>query len=82
MHAISARSNHVHLAVTAARDPKSVRDQFKANASRVLREPPEAIQREHIWTGGGDIQIIDREVDLELVVAYIMEAQDRKGRDD
>ena len=62
-------------------DPKVVRDQFKANATRALREPPDAIEQERVWTGGGDVEFIDREVDLELVVAYIMEVQDRQGRD-
>ncbi len=81
LHAISVRSNHVHLTVSAAKDPKLVRDQFKSNATRVLREPPDAIHQEHIWTRGGDIEFIDREVDLEQVMTYIMEAQDRMGRD-
>ena len=61
-------------------EPKKVRDQFKANATRVLRSPPDAIEREKIWTRGGDIEIIDGEVNLEHVVQYITEAQDRMDR--
>ena len=38
LHAVSAQSNHVHIAVTANAAPKKVRDQFKANATRVLRQ--------------------------------------------
>lgn len=38
LHAVSARSNHVHVAVTAAVAPKRVSDQFKANATRALRQ--------------------------------------------
>ncbi|QDT52533.1 hypothetical protein Pan44_05450 [Caulifigura coniformis] len=81
MHAISVRSNHVHIAVTAQANPKIVRDQFKANATRVLRQLPDAIEAESIWAKGGDIEFIDRDDDLANVVLYINEAQDRKGRD-
>ena len=80
LHAVSARSNHVHVAVTADAEPKKVRDQFKANATRVLREPPNAIVKDKIWTRGGDIEIVDGEGDLEQVVIYITEAQDRMDR--
>ena len=77
LHAASARSNHVHIAVTADVEPKKVRDQFKANATRVLRLPPAALEKEKIWTKGGDVEIVDGEDSLEQVVRYITEAQDR-----
>ena len=80
LHAVSARSNHVHLAVTADKKPETVRDQFKANAMRVLRQPPDAITNEKVWTSGGDCEIVDGDDELERVVAYIMEAQDRMDR--
>jgi REP element-mobilizing transposase RayT len=79
LHAIAVRTNHVHLVVTADAPPDKVRDQFKANATRVLRQGPDAIEAEKIWTRGGDTQIVDRE--LNTVIAYVTEAQDRKGRD-
>jgi REP element-mobilizing transposase RayT len=77
LHAVSARSNHVHLAVTADKSPKIVRDQFKANATRVLRQNPGALVHEHIWTRGGDCEIVDGEDGLERVIEYITIAQDR-----
>jgi REP element-mobilizing transposase RayT len=80
LHAVNARSNHVHLAVAADREPKIVRDQFKANATRVLHQEPEAIRKEKIWTRGGDCEIIDGEAELESVVEYITAAQDRMSR--
>jgi REP element-mobilizing transposase RayT len=82
LHAVNARSNHVHIAVTADAAPPKVRDQFKANATRVLRQPPEAITNEKVWTRGGDVEIIDDDGDdgLEQVVLYITEAQDRMER--
>ncbi len=81
LHAVSARSNHVHLAVAADAAPKTVRDQFKANATRVLREPPNAMRNDKIWTRGGDVEVVDGEDNLEQVVIYITEAQDRMERD-
>ena len=82
LHAVSARSNHVHLAVTADKAPELVRDQFKANATRVLRQAPEAITNDKVWTRGGDCEVIEGEDNLARVVEYILEAQDRKDRDD
>jgi len=81
LHAINVRSNHVHLVVTADADPKKVRDQFKANATRVLRQPPDAIVHEKIWTRGGDTEIIDGDESLEQVVLYVTETQDQKDKE-
>ena len=81
LHAVNARSNHVQLVVTADQAPQLVRDQFKANATRVLRQKPDAINKDKIWTRGGDCEIVDGEGNLERVVKYIIEAQDRMGRD-
>jgi REP element-mobilizing transposase RayT len=80
LHAIAVRSNHVHIAVSASGDPSKVRDQFKANATRVLREVSDPIKNEKVWTRGGDIEILDTEEELHQVVLYITEAQDRKDR--
>ncbi len=80
LHAVNARTNHVHLAVTADQASKTVRDQFKANATRVLRLEPEPMTAGIIWTKGGDVEIVDGEQDLENVVKYIVEAQDRMDR--
>jgi REP element-mobilizing transposase RayT len=80
LHAVRARSNHVHLAVTADKGPKVVRDQFKANATRVLRQEPAAIPKDKIWTKGGDCEVVDGDDELERVIEYITTAQDRMSR--
>ncbi len=82
LHAVSARSNHVHLAVTADKPAESVRDQFKANATRVLRNEPSTLKCDKVWTRGGDTEIIDGESALEQVMVYILEGQDRMGREE
>ncbi|SMP64308.1 Transposase IS200 like [Neorhodopirellula lusitana] len=93
LHAVSARSNHVHVAVTVvpkmsqagsrvADGVKRVRDELKANATRVLRRLERPVHNEKVWTKGGDIQVVETNDDLEQVVIYIQEAQDRMGRDE
>ena len=76
LHAVHARSNHVHLAVSAPEQPTKVRDQFKANTTRTLRQPPRAMTAPKIWTRGGDIAFVDGVEALEQVVWYIVEGQD------
>ena len=80
LHTVNVRSNHIHVVVTADRPPNQVRDQFKANATRVLRELDEPVKNEKIWTRGGDVQLIDGESELESVIRYVSEAQDRMDR--
>ena len=58
------------------------RDQLKANCTRVLRERwPQFVDRP-VWTTGGDWQCINSEDELEQVIVYVSEAQDRMQLDD
>ncbi|WP_417739281.1 hypothetical protein [Rosistilla oblonga] len=76
------RSNHVHVVVTAmGYNGAKVRDQIKANCTRVIRESwPMFIDRP-VWTVGGDWQCVNTEEELEQVILYAGEVQDRKDRD-
>ncbi|MBM3967709.1 MAG: hypothetical protein FJ308_22030 [Planctomycetes bacterium] len=78
--AVSVRSNHVHVVVRATAIPSKVRDQFKANATRVLRAMPQPIANEKVWSKGGDIEFVDTDEELERIVLYVTEAQDRMDR--
>ena len=79
----NARTNHVHVVVTASGySGKKVRDQFKANCTRVLRESWKQFIDRPVWTVGGDWQCINDEDELEQVVLYVGEAQDRKYLDE
>lgn len=80
LHAVSARSNHVHIVVCTDAAPGKVRDQFKANATGVLHQKPQPIINKKIWTRGGDIEIVDGEEELDQVILYVTEAQDRMER--
>lgn len=80
LHAVNARTNHVHVVVSADAASAKVRDQLKANCTRRLRVQSKPLIREPTWTRGGDVEILDTEEDLEAAVLYALEAQDRKDR--
>jgi len=82
LHAVQARSNHVHVVVTADRDPDEVMDQFKAWCSRKLSDAA-GLQnavgtragRRRWFTEGGDTEIIEDEAYLENAIRYVLEGQ-------
>ncbi|EMI55051.1 transposase [Rhodopirellula sallentina] len=80
--ACSVRSNHVHV-VLAAPDwkPPKVRDQLKSKATMELRASNPAFRDRPVWTRKGDIAYLDSDVEIERCVTYVLEAQDRKIRD-
>ena len=74
-----ARTNHVHVVVTAhGFSGSTVRDQIKANCTRVLRERWSIFVDRPVWTAGGDVQCINDESDLEQAILYVRDAQDNK----
>ena len=76
--AVNVRLNHVHCVVTATRNSgKTVLDQLKANCTRGLREQWTVFCDRPVWTVGGDWDCINSEDDLETVIVYVREAQDR-----
>ncbi len=76
------RSNHVHVVVSASGYSGSkVRDQIKANCTRIIRERWPLFVDRPVWTVSGDWQCINTEDELEQVIQYAGEAQDGKGRD-
>ena len=82
LHAVNARTNHVHVIVTAVGyEPETARDQFKAWCTRKLKSSG-AAARTRFWTEGGNCRRIDQEADLEAAIVYVLEAQDRKGIED
>jgi REP element-mobilizing transposase RayT len=78
---VNARTNHVHAVVTAiGTSGKTVRDQLKANCTRVLREHWSVFQDRPVWTRGGDWECVNNEDELEAVCEYVRDAQDRMHR--
>ena len=80
LHVVNPRTNHVHVVVTApGYDPKTVRGQFQAWCTRKLKTV--VSNRKHFWTEGGSGRFVNTEDELERVIVYASEAQDRKHHD-
>ena len=80
LHARNVRTNHVHVVVSAALDPKTVREQFKAWASRRLSELAGLTGRDkegqcRWWTEKGDIEFIHSEEELADAIFYVLHGQ-------
>ena len=80
LHAVNCRTNHVHVVVTANRDPDTVREQFKAWCTWKLKEDqrsrePGAKVRENWWTERGSDRCINDGASLESAVLYVNEGQ-------
>ena len=77
LHTVNARTNHVHVVLTApGYRPETVRDQLKAWCTRKLK--PNYATREHFWTEGASRRYLNKPEDLEAAIIYVSEAQDRK----
>ena len=78
----SARSNHVHVLVTATdRKPNLIRDQIKGKCTLEIRKTNTDFVDRPVWTTRGDIEFIDTEDEINECQIYIHEAQDRMDRD-
>ena len=82
LHAVSVRSNHIHVVVTADRDPDDVMNQLKAWCSRKLSDAAGlktvvAVKagRRRWFTEGGDMESIEDEIYLRNAIQYVLEGQ-------
>jgi REP element-mobilizing transposase RayT len=73
--AVHVRTNHVHVVVTAPAKPEKVMSDFKAWASRRLREAfHESADRDR-WTQHGSTRWLNTEESLAAAIAYVIEEQ-------
>jgi REP element-mobilizing transposase RayT len=73
--AVHVRTNHVHIVVTAVEAPEKVMADFKAWASRRLREAfGEPADRDR-WTQHGSTRWVDTEDSLGAAITYVVEEQ-------
>jgi REP element-mobilizing transposase RayT len=81
LHAVNARTAHVHAVITSKHDPEIVREQLKAWCTRKLNELNElnasrgAPYRSNWWTEKGSIRSIGDEESLEAVIHYVLFGQ-------
>jgi REP element-mobilizing transposase RayT len=87
LHAINARSNHIHVVVSAECGADVVMKQLKAWCSRNLSDDsglcePVAVRagRRHWFTEGGNQEIIEDETYLENAIRYVNEGQEKGAR--
>ena len=78
---VNARSNHVHVVVTSpGYQGTTVRDQMKANGTGALRKHDTMFCDRPVWTTKGDVELVWTEDELERVIEYVSQAQDRMDR--
>jgi REP element-mobilizing transposase RayT len=82
LHAVNARTNHIHAVVTADRDPDEVMKQFKAWCARKLSDAAglagtvaKKAGRRRWFTEGGNKKAIETEEYLANAVKYVLEGQ-------
>ena len=74
LHTCNARTNHVHVVVSAlGYDGGAVRDQFKAWCTRLLKTL--VPDRSRFWAEGGSCRCINNDEELEAAIRYVSEAQ-------
>jgi REP element-mobilizing transposase RayT len=78
--AVAARSNHVHVVVTAFDyKPTLAMNQLKSKATRELRRHCDTWRERPVWSAKGDREFLNSEDEIDQCVVYVLEAQDRKG---
>ncbi len=89
LHAVNCRTNHLHVVVTANREPDQVRLQFKSWCTRRLKEleakrlrfesPGElpAPVRKNWWAERGSRRFINDQERLESAILYVRDYQDQ-----
>ena len=82
LHAVSCRTNHVHVVVTAKVHPKIIRDQLKAWCTRRLKErqqadnaDPSQTIRVNWWTERGSTRWLNDEQSLIEAIQYVRDYQ-------
>jgi REP element-mobilizing transposase RayT len=82
LHAVNARTNHVHVVVSAQREPEEVMNQLKAWCSQKLSDAAGLTSkvalkagRRRWFTEGGDKDEIYDEEHLQNAVRYVLEGQ-------
>ncbi len=73
IHAVAAQSDHVHVVVTAAKDPEELREAIKAAASRALNEK---YGGRPWWAVGGSCKYLWKRDYFESSVKYVRDQRD------
>jgi len=78
IHALSVRSNHVHLVVSGEGcNPEKILQDVKAYGSRALNAGHPSSSRKHWWTRGGSTRYLNDTKSQDAAVEYVL-SQDMK----
>ncbi|MDQ3181093.1 MAG: transposase [Acidobacteriota bacterium] len=75
LHAVNARSNHVHFVVAAASKPELLINIFKAYSTRKLREEKLVNSEVRLWSRGGSRRYLWKPRHVALAVEYVLYGQ-------
>lgn len=75
LYAINIRTNHVHVVVSANTFPGRMMGEFKAYASRHLREQGLIGKRKRVWVEGGSKKHLFNIKDVEEACEYVIHGQ-------
>ena len=75
LHAVNARSNHVHSVVSAPCKPEHVMDSFKAYATRKLREANLLSRNVKAWARHGSTPYLWTEEEVQRALDYVVNGQ-------
>ncbi|MBX3317440.1 MAG: transposase [Phycisphaeraceae bacterium] len=75
LHALSVRSNHVHVVVTADASPERAMTDFKSYATRALRLAKLNGPDQKVWARHGSTRHLHDETSLLRAIAYVLDEQ-------
>jgi REP element-mobilizing transposase RayT len=75
LHTVHARSNHVHVVVSAPVEPEVLLTTFKAWATRRLRDADLVTSDVRVWTRHGSTRYLWTDRDVESAIFYVVELQ-------
>lgn len=76
LHAINARSNHVHMVVSAQNPPEKIINNFKTYVTRNLRQNNLIGLESRIWSRGGSRRYLWKQRHVDLAIDYVLYCQD------
>lgn len=80
LHALNARTNHVHAVVAASTSIDRALVDLKAWGTRRLRERGMVGAETRVWTRHGSTRFIDSQASLDAAIDYVDRLQDDPGR--
>jgi hypothetical protein len=75
LHAVHARTTHVHTVVTAGHTPERVMNDYKAYCTRRMREAGVLSRADEPWSYHGSTRYLDTEVSFAKAVHYVVYEQ-------